>query len=330
VFANNVRRLGGLVYDAFRLGSTTHIITGKRHAHPKLLRMLGEMGVSEADAGTVSVLCCDWLCRCLRKPQALHNEVDFLSDVSGRLRPYAWRLCKSPGTAPSTVLNALTEAAQTPVCIVVAATGVQSAAAAAAGVGGQAGLLIDDGVSDPVSLRLRGETLQRGDRQALDKLRPSSRYASVVNLAHQYASARAQAGGASTGGSSEKGELTRILRTPPVVDVSSLELASVPVTWAAPPPSSAATAAGSEAARAELRGPMQKLRNFWQLAKRYQTSYWAQPEAARKVEVDFPYPLACFSRGRVDGHLHFEHESMLGGDAVYARGVKPVRAQPRS
>ena len=46
---------------------TTHIITGKRHPHSKLVRLLRDMGVSEAAAGKVSVLCCDWLSRCLRK-----------------------------------------------------------------------------------------------------------------------------------------------------------------------------------------------------------------------------------------------------------------------
>ena len=77
--------------------------------------------------------------------------------------------------------------------------------------------------------------------------------------------------------------------------------------------------------KAELRGPLHKMQDLWRLAKHYQSTYWAQPNAAaRRIERDFPYPLACFTRGRVDGHLNFEHESMLGGDDAYGQGVKPA------
>eukprot|EP01048_Picozoa_sp_COSAG05_P017756 COSAG05_NODE_2478_length_3011_cov_2.418613_3_plen_257_part_00 len=190
----------------------------------------------------------------------------------------------------------------------------------------------EDGVSDPVSLRLRRDHLTRGDKQPLAELRPSSRYSSVADLDTHDARSNATAAGAGDSESRPRGNLAELLKTPPAVDTSELEFASVPVTWAGASGSGSLAAGGSAGGgagggvmKAELRGPLPKLRDFWWLARRYQESYWgAADEAARTLERDFPYPLACFTRGRVDGHLNFEHESMLGGAALYGHGVRPA------
>ena len=63
-------------------------ITVSQRRYSRLLNLLADMGVSQTEASKVSVLCCDWLSRCLRKPNTLCNELDYLADVSGRLRPY--------------------------------------------------------------------------------------------------------------------------------------------------------------------------------------------------------------------------------------------------
>eukprot|EP01048_Picozoa_sp_COSAG05_P017758 COSAG05_NODE_2478_length_3011_cov_2.418613_5_plen_105_part_00 len=63
-------------------------ITASQRRYSRLLKLLDDMGVSQTEASKVSVLCCDWLSRCLRKPNTLCNELDYLADVSGRLRPY--------------------------------------------------------------------------------------------------------------------------------------------------------------------------------------------------------------------------------------------------
>jgi hypothetical protein len=116
---------------------------------------------------------------------------------------------------------------------------------------------------------------------------------------------------------------TKKLKAPPPQsdDLGGVEFVRVPVTWDSSDP---AQPAASASRRAELVGPIEKLQGLWQLAKRWQEQYWEQPIANRKVEKDFPYPLACFTRGRVDGHLNFEHDTMLGSSASYGQGIKPA------
>ena len=57
IFSKKIREHGGLVYEKLRPSSTTHIITGKRHDHRKLLSMLADMNVDAAAAKIVSVVC---------------------------------------------------------------------------------------------------------------------------------------------------------------------------------------------------------------------------------------------------------------------------------
>ena len=295
------------MYETLRKDSTTHVITGKRHDHRKLLGFLSGMGVQEDGSKLVSVVCCDWITQCL-KMKKLVDETDYLSDLSCRLRPYAWKvrqLSRAGGAEGLSVLNTLTAAARGPAVLSCAVPGAAQIAAA----GGA-----DDGVTDRVSCKLREDQLKSGERQKLSDLRPSSRYSKVADLDPHDSSKDKDTSGKGSGE-------TKSLKMPPPQsdDIEGLEFVRVPVTWDGSDPSQPASAR-----RGELVGPIEKLQGLWQLSKRWQEQYWSQPLAARKVETDFPYPLACFTRGRTDGHLNFEHGTMLGSDATYGQGLKPA------
>ena len=54
-------------------------------------------------------------------------------------------------------------------------------------------------------------------------------------------------------------------------------------------------------------------------------NYWSPPRAQRTVEQDMPYPLVCFTRGRWDGYLNFEHDTMMGPGSAYGEvGQQPL------
>ena len=304
IFSNRVRELGGLVYEKLRPDSTTHIVTGKRHDHRKLMGFLSGMGVDADAAKLVSVVCCDWITQSL-KLKKLADETDYLADLSCRLRPYAWKVRQQQsdaGAGALSVLNTLTAGARRAAVLTCAPAAVQSDPAS------------EEGIADRVSVKLREDQLRSGDRQKLSDVRPSSRYSKVADLDAHSTSTREYDRGV--------GETKKLSRPPPQMDdVDEMNFVRVPVTWEPSYPTDTQTAA---AKHAELVGPIEKLQGLWQLAKRWQEQYWDQPPGARKIETDFPYPLACFTRGRTDGHLNFEHESMLGSDATYGQGTKPA------
>ena len=304
IFSNRLRELGGLVYDKLRPNSTTHIVTGKRHDYRKLMGFLSGMGVDTDQTKLVSVVCCDWITQCLKMKQ-LVDETDFLSDLSCRLRPYAWKIRQQQSDRPGalSVINTLTAGARGAVVLTCAPAAVQRDPGS------------EEGITDRVSVKLREDQLKSGDRQKLSDVRPSSRYSKVADLdVHTTTTTREYDRGA--------GE-TKTLSAPPahMDDVETMSFVRVPVSWEARSPIGAQA---SSAQHAELVGPIEKLQSLWQLAKRWQDQYWTQPLTARKIETDFPYPLVCFTRGRTDGHLNFEHDSMLGSDASYGQGTKPV------
>ncbi len=304
IFSNRVRELGGLVYDKLRPDSTTHIVTGKRHDHRKIMGFLSGMGVDTDQAKLVSVVCCDWITQCL-KVKKLVDETDYLSDLSCRLRPYAWKVRQQQSDGPGalSVINTLTAGARGAAVLACAPAAVQRDPGS------------EEGLTDRVSVKLREDQLTSGDRQKLSDVRPSSRYSKVAFLdVHSSSTNREYDRGA--GG-------IKNLSAPPahMTDIDAMKFVRVPVTWEASYPEGAQASA---AKHAELVGPIEKLQGLWQLAKRWQVLYWQQPLAGRKIETDFPYPLACFTRGRTDGHLNFEHDSMLGSDATYGQGTKPA------
>eukprot|EP01052_Picozoa_sp_SAG31_P002704 SAG31_NODE_97_length_25714_cov_19.477142_8_plen_1001_part_00 len=171
----------------------------------------------------------------------------------------------------------------------------------------------DGGLADPVSLRMREGELETGAAQCLDDIRPSSRYSNLNRLEGQ-GSSRSVDSAAST-------SITQELRTP-TLDAGNphhsipLHFAELRVSWN--------DDSNNIQVAAVLSGPMEKIQNMWLLCQRWQGNYWMQPKSDRKIETDLPYPLVCFSRGRTDAYLNFEHGSLMGPATAYGSNARPV------
>eukprot|EP01050_Picozoa_sp_SAG11_P017436 SAG11_NODE_2517_length_3265_cov_1.739419_3_plen_605_part_00 len=171
IFSRQVRQYGGLVYDQFRAESTTHLIVGCKKPLQQLLDTLQQrLGVERTTLNSVSILTCDWVCACLQtRPITLHPEEAFTADLSGRLKPYAWRRRAQPrGAAHLTILNALLGTG--PLDVLAAGNALVPAAAQA------------DGLSDEVACGVRRGELESGAVQELQDIRPSCRYSSLARI----------------------------------------------------------------------------------------------------------------------------------------------------
>jgi hypothetical protein len=303
IFTKQVREYGGLVYGAFRKDSTTHIIVGKRKSFQKLSESLERhLEVDRRTARTVSVLCCDFLSACLQhRPPRLESERNFTADLSGFLRADAWRqrVEQHSGGSQTTILNALVAAA--PVRVL---------------EGGQSLIPAPRetmGLSDPIAVRVRRGELGTGAAQSFEDIRPSSRYSSLARLETDTS---APEDAADRSASESLPSITHELRQPAGSPQSSVALrfAELSVSWDDRGTTVSAT----------LSGPMLAIQNYWLLCKRWQENYWAVPKQRRSVEQDMPYPLVCFSRGRPDAYLNFEHDSMMGPGSAYGESAKPA------